>query len=220
MIRIEAGADLNWTTLYRAAYQRESVQIADGLLRQVEPVTRAMLLIRLVNFLGGRSGVRAELCRYLVDRLNDGFTPWVPSLGHGMAADAIANTHAFQTLIGEGFVYGDDDQRLPAATALANLGVEPFAPDGREGLALINGVCAAPALAVDAYHRSDDLLDLANLVAAVSMDGLAAPSDAIDPLVAELSSEAGIGRVVVRLRKHLAHSQVRATSCRRRFPTG
>jgi histidine ammonia-lyase len=172
------------------------------------PVARAMLLLRLVNFLGGRSGVRSALCVYLVDRLNDGFTPWVPMLGHGMAADAIANTHAFQTLIGEGFVYGPDRLRQPAASALAALGVAPFEPGGREGLALINGVCAAPALALDAWYRIDALLGLADLVAAVSLEGLAAPRDAIDPVVGRLSSEPGIGKTIDRLRKHLNHSRI------------
>jgi len=171
-------------------------------------VARAMLLIRLVNFLTGRSGVRSEVCRYLVDRLNDDFTPWVPSLGHGMAADAIANTHAFQTLIGEGFVYGPDQQRQPAAAALQERNTGPLALSGREGLALINGVCAAPALAMDAFYRLDELLGLANLVAAVSLEGMAAPRDAIDPVVGRLSSEPGVSKTIDCLRKHLNHSQI------------
>jgi histidine ammonia-lyase len=173
-----------------------------------KPVARAMLLIRLVNFLSGRSAVRSELCRYLVDRLNDDFTPWVPSLGHGMAADAIANTHAFQTLIGEGFVYGPGDQRQPAAAALEARKVAPVTLTGREGLALVNGICAAPALAMDAFYRLEETFNLANLVAAVSLEGMAAPKDAIDPVVAQLSSEAGNKKTLDILRKHLNHSQI------------
>ncbi len=174
------------------------------------PVARAMLMIRLVNFLSGRSAVRSELCRYLVERLNDDFTPWVPSLGHGMAADAIANTHAFQTRIGEGFVYGPDGQRQPAAQALALREVAPATLTGREGLALINGICAAPALAMDAFYRLEEVFNLANLVAAVSLEGMAAPKDSIDPVVAQLSSESGIKKTIEILRRHLNHSQVQA----------
>ncbi len=174
------------------------------------PVVRAMLLIRLVNFLDGRAAVSSDLCRYLVDRLNDGFTPWVPALGHGMAGDAIAHTHAFQTLIGEGFVMTDDGGRQAADAALHARGLHPYEVSGREGLALIGGVCAAPACAMHAFYRIADLLDLANLVAAASMEGLAAPKDSIDPAVAAVSSEAGIARVVDRLRKHLNHSRIEA----------
>ncbi len=175
-----------------------------------KPVARAMLVFRLVNFLSGRSGVRGSLCRFLVDRLNDDFTPWVPSLGHGMAADAIANTHAFQALIGEGFVYGPDDQRRPAQDALATLEVKPFEVAGREGLALINGVCAAPALAMDVFYRLDELMALANLVAAVAIEGLAAPKDAVDPAVARFSSAPGVGKTIESLRRHLNHSRIAA----------
>lgn len=173
-------------------------------------VSRAILLFRLVNFLTARSGVRSELCQYLVDRLNDGFTPWVPSLGHGMAADAIANAHAFQTLIGEGFVFGPGGERQPAAEALAARDVEPFEVSGREGLALINGLCAAPALAMDVFYRLEELLALANLVAAVSIEGMAAPKDAIDPVVARVSSAPGIGVTIETLRRHLNHSRIAA----------
>lgn len=172
------------------------------------PVARAMLLLRLVNFLSGWAGVRAELCRFLVERLNDDFTPWVPLLGHGMAADAIANTHAFQTFIGEGFVYGPGNQRQTAALALRERAIEPFELAGREGLALVNGVCAAPASAMHAFYRLDDTLALANLVAAVSIEGLAAPRDAFDPVVAELSSFGGIGKTIENLRRHLNHSGI------------
>ena len=182
-----------------------AVAIGDPFKR---PVARAMMMIRLVNFLSGRAAVRGDLCAYLVARLNDDFTPWVPALGHGMAADAIANTHAFQTLIGEGFVYGPDNHKLPAALALKNRKAIPFKPVEREGLALINGVCAAPALAMDLFYQLDELLGLANLVAAVSLEGLAAPRDAIDPVVARVNSEAGIGKIIDVIRKHLNHSQV------------
>jgi len=175
-----------------------------------KPVVRAMLVFRLVNFLSGRSGVRGTLCRFLVDRLNDDFIPWVPSLGHGMAADAIANTHAFQTLIGEGFVDGSNGARRPALDALAALGVKPFEVSGREGLALINGVCAAPALAMDAFYRLDELLALANLVVAVAIEGLAAPKDAIEPVVARVNSAPGIGKTIETLRRHLNHSCIAA----------
>ena len=169
---------------------------------------RAMLVLRLVNFLSCRDGVSADLCRYLVDRLNDGFTPWVPLLGHGMAADATANSHAFQTMAGIGYVINAKGRRKKASKALAKQGVEPFDVSRREALALINGICGAPAFAFDAYQRLRRVCDLANLVAAVSIDGIAAPRDSLDPAVAEVSSAPGVGQVIEVLRKHLNHSEV------------
>jgi histidine ammonia-lyase len=40
------------------------------------------------------------------------------------------------------------------------------------------------------------------------MEGLAAPRDAIDPMVGRLNSEAGIGKTIDCLRKHLNHSRI------------
>lgn len=169
---------------------------------------RAMLVIRLVNFLSAKDGVGSDLCRCLVDRLNQGFTPWIPLLGHGMAADVSANSHAFQTLVGQGYLLSRKGKKKHAAKVLRKRKLAVFEVSEREALALINGVCAAPALAFDAYHVLDEVLLIANLTAAVSLDGLAAPRDAIDPAVAAASSETGIAKVIETLRKHLNHSQV------------
>ena len=40
---------------------------------------RALLVARLGNLLSGHAGVGPELCRFLVDRVNDGFVPAVPA---------------------------------------------------------------------------------------------------------------------------------------------
>lgn len=173
-------------------------------------VARATLVIRLVNFLTARSAVGSDLCRFIVDRLNDGFTPWIPSLGHGMAGDAIAHCHAFQTLIGEGFVYGVEGQRMAAADALRARGIEPCRLDGRDGLALVGGFCASPALGMEAFYLLDRLLKLGHLVAAVSIEGLAAPRDIVDPLIGQVQQEPGIARTIEILRRHLNHSRIEA----------
>jgi histidine ammonia-lyase len=174
-----------------------------------KPIVRAIMVIRLVNFLSGLDGVSANLCRFLIDRLNDDFTPWIPKLGHGMAADAIANTHAFQTLIGEGFVFGPNGERQAAAEALAGRRAAPYLLGEKEGLALLNGITATPAYAFDAHRRLTQLLTLANIVAAVSMDGLAAPKDAIDLAIKNVSPEPGIEVIIDELQRYLANSQVR-----------
>ncbi len=172
------------------------------------PIARATVFLRLTNFLSGADGVSAALCRYLVDRLNDGFTPWVPSLGHGMAADATAHTHAFQTFIGEGFVYGENDERIPAAQALHDRGASPYQPGIKEGLALLNGIAATPAYAIDAHRTVSRCLDVANMVAAASMEGLAAPKDSIDPAIESFGVEAGVARTMEKLNALLQDSEI------------
>ena len=175
-----------------------------------KPVARGILFIRLVNFLSARDGVSSDLCRFLIDRLNDDFIPWIPVLGHGMAADAIANTHAFQTFIGEGYVYGADDSREAAAVALAARKVEPCRLAEKEGLALLNGITAAPAYAFDAHRCIARSLNLATLISAVSIEALAAPKDAYHTEVGRLGGEDGIKVIIEDLQGYLQGSQIEA----------
>ena len=175
-----------------------------------KPVARSIMFIRLVNFLSCLDGVSSALCRFLVARLNDDFVPWIPTLGHGMAADAVANTHAFQTFIGEGTVYGPDGKRQSAADALVQRGAKPCKLAEKEGLALLNGVTAAPAYAFDAHRNLSQLLLLANVVSAVSIEALAGPKDAFDIEVGLLEGEPGVKIIIEQLQKYLRGSEIKS----------
>ena len=131
-----------------------------------EPIVRGTMLLRLCGFLSGHAGVSAELCTFLVDRLNTGWYPVVPASRPGTAGETIPLCHLFQTLIGEGVVLTAEGQQQPAATALGDAGVQPYALRPKEGLALINGAPLAPALAADALGRSTTLIDQATVLGA------------------------------------------------------
>ena len=171
------------------------------------PVVRAMMMLRLVNFLSGQDGVSRELCQYIVARLNDDFDPFVPSVGHGFAADGTANAHCFQTLIGEGRVLDECGDSMPAAAALSERGVAPYAPGPKEGLALINGITTLPGYAIYAHRQVSALQDFATLAAALSLEALAAPKDAIHPALAH-GNGAGVVKVIERLNELLRGSAV------------
>lgn len=174
-------------------------------------VVRAMMLLKLGNLVSGADGTTPALASYICDRINDGFTPWVPSLGHGMAADAIAHTHCFQTLIGEGFVLDEKgDEKVPAATALAERNVEPLQLGHKEGLALLNGIAAAPAYALYGLCLADETLAVANAVVATSIEGAAAPKDAVDPMLSQIAPEPGIEQCLHAFNSWLAGSEISA----------
>ena len=61
----------------------------------------------------------------------------------------------------------------------------------KEGLALLNGISAAPAYALDAHCTVAALLKMATVIAAVSCEGVAAPKDSFDLRLKEVSFEAG-----------------------------
>src|SRR5262249_51199122 len=88
-------------------------------------VVRGAMLVRLAGFLHGASGVSSALCRMIAERLNDGWSPVVPSGPYGAAGEIGPLAHLFQTFTGEGRVLVDG-RELPAATALEGAGLEPY----------------------------------------------------------------------------------------------
>ena len=175
-------------------------------------VVRGAMLVRLAQFLSGHNAVSAELCRYLCDRLNDRFTPYVPSLGLGMAGEIIPLCHLAQTLIGEGFVLAADGTRVPAATALASLGVAPYVPLPKEGMSLINGVAMGPAASFDLSGRIRRTLALTTLAAATSIEGIGASLEAFGADVARLRPEPALKKMAETLRDLLDRTEISRSS--------
>ena len=171
-------------------------------------VVRGAMLVRLAQFLTGHNAVSAELCQYLCDRLNDRFTPYVPSMGLGMAGEIIPLCHLAQALIGEGFVLTDDGARVSAATALADRGVTPYEPLPKEGMSLINGVAMGPAASFDLSDRIRRTLALATLAAASSIEGIGASLEAFGEDVARLRPEPALARIADAVRALLARTEI------------
>ncbi len=163
-----------------------------------EDVVRGALLLRLTGFLSGNAGVTPELCRFIAERLNDGWYPAVPASRPGTSGETISLCHLFQTFIGEGEVLVGAE-RVPAATALARLGAEPYELQLKEGLALINGAPLAPALAASLAVRSEALLENATLLAALAAALMGAPARPYSPRIGRLKGDPGQQLVHARL---------------------
>jgi histidine ammonia-lyase len=169
---------------------------------------RGAMAIKLAQFLSGASAVTPELCQFVADRLNDGFVPFVPSEGLGMAGEIIPLSHLFQTFVGEGFVL-EESERLPAVEWFTRQKLSLYEPQLKEGLSLISGVALAPAIAL---HRVDSLkktLSLATLTAAAAVEGLGASLEAYSSDVTQLRRDPGMGEIATALRKLLEGSDVR-----------
>ncbi len=161
---------------------------------------RALLVARLVNFLSGTSGVSAALCRFLVDRLNDGFTPAVPRRGSGTAGDIIALSHSLQTFMGIGWILDDEGGTLPADLALHRRGVAAYTPVAKEGIAMLAGAPGSSALALGRLRAAHTLADQLLTAAACSAAAIAGPHDAYDPAVGELAGDPLVTAVNDRIR--------------------
>lgn len=148
------------------------------------PTVRAMMLLRANVLLLGTSGVRPVVPALLVDMLNAGLHPIVPSKGSvGASGDLAPLAHLALALIGEGEVMTADGAKRPAAGALAAAGLTPLVLAPKEGLALINGTQAMTADAALVLARAQRLCTLADLAGAVSLEALLGTPKAFDPRI-------------------------------------
>ncbi|HEU4344437.1 MAG TPA: aromatic amino acid ammonia-lyase, partial [Candidatus Binatia bacterium] len=104
-----------------------------------EDAVRAAILLRANALAKGYSAVRPEVIERLLDLLNSGITPLVPTYGSvGASGDLIPSAYIGRVLLGEGDVLYKG-AKLPAATALERAHLQPLSLKPQEGLALING---------------------------------------------------------------------------------
>jgi histidine ammonia-lyase len=171
--------------LQRSILLGRSVGVGEPLPREV---VRGAMLLRLTGFLSGDAAVTSDLCRLLAERLNDGWTPYVPAGPHGAAGEVIPLSHLFQTLVGEGLVL-EVGGRIPARDALAARGLEPYEPELKEGGALVNGAPLAPALAIFLVDRARLILESATLAAAFATAVLGASARPFSPRIGELKHD-------------------------------
>ena len=154
-------------------------------------VVRAMLCIRINTLLRGHSGIRVQTLEALAAMLNAGIVPVVPQLGSvGASGDLAPLSHLAIVLLGGGEAFVDG-QRMPGADALARKGLAPVALSYKEGLALNNGTAQMLATGVLAVQQLDDLLETADLAAAMTIDAFAGRLGAFAPEVHALRPHPG-----------------------------
>ncbi|MBN8716900.1 MAG: aromatic amino acid lyase [Xanthomonadales bacterium] len=154
-------------------------------------VVRAMLCIRINTLLRGHSGIRVQTLQALAAMLNAGVVPVVPQLGSvGASGDLAPLSHLAIVLLGGGEAFVDG-QRLPGADALARKGLAPVTLSYKEGLALNNGTAQMLATGVLAVQRLEELLDVADLAAAMTLDAFAGRLGAFAPEVHALRPHPG-----------------------------
>ncbi len=177
---------------------------ATGMGPVVEPeVVRAMLLLRARSLSMARSGARPELVDLQLALLEQGITPVVREFGSlGASGDLAPLAHCALALIGEGDVWAAGVV-VPAAAALAEAGLRPVVLGAKEGLALINGTDGILAMLCLALHDLDELARAADVVAAMTVEGLlgtdrafAADLQALRPQVGQAISAANLRRVL------------------------
>src|ERR671937_3021826 len=151
-----------------------------------DAVVRAAMLLRANALAKGNSGARVETVELLLDCLNRGVLPYVPSRGSvGASGDLAPLAHLALPLVGEGRAFFDGEL-LGGADALAAAGLEPIRPAAKEGVSLVNGTQFKAVFGELGLVRARRLAKAADLACAMSVEALQGSRTSFLPEIHEL----------------------------------
>ena len=165
--------------------------------------TRAIMLIRANTLARGFSGIRVETLQLLLDMLNAGIHPVIPSKGSlGASGDMAPLAHMSLPLIGEGEAEYKGEI-LSGAEALRRAGLKPLVLAAKEGLALTNGTAVMCALGVLETVRAERISRMADIAGCLSLEALNGTTLAFDerihalrPFPRQIECAAGLRQIL------------------------
>jgi histidine ammonia-lyase len=173
------------------------------------PQVRALMTLRANALARGRSGCRPVVVDRLLQFLNLGIHPLVPTVGSvGASGDLAPLAHVALALTGEGRVITEEGPR-DTGTALAAHGLPPLDLVEKEGLALINGTQATTGLGILALLAAERALEAAEVAGAMSLEGLRGTPEPFRDEVHEARPHPGQAATARRLRALLEGSEIR-----------
>jgi histidine ammonia-lyase len=166
-------------------------------------VVRAAMLLRANALAKGYSGARVGTVQLLLECLNGGVVPFVPSRGSvGASGDLAPLAHLALPLVGEGEAWFDG-RRQSGADALSAAGLEPIVLEAKEGLSLVNGTQFMAAMGALGFARAKRLAKTADVACALSLEALQGSRTsflpqihAARPLTGQIDSAANIHRLL------------------------
>ncbi len=177
-----------------------------------ERVVRAVLALRANCLARGHSGIRLGTLERILELLDAGIHPLVPSQGSvGASGDLAPLAHIALAIAGEGQVLMRG-RRLSARAALRSAGLSPVRLEPKEGLALVNGTQVMTAIGTLTLLRLERLTVMADIVGAMSLEALMGSHRAFDervhrarPHPGQLSSAMNFRRLLMDSRIEAAH---------------
>lgn len=173
------------------------------------PITRGIMLLRANCLTSGYSGVNPYAVELLISFLNHCYTPIVPEKGSvGASGDLAPLSHIALALIGEGNVIDPSGKKITAIQALREMKKEPLILGPKDGLALINGTACMSALGSIAIAHAQNIMKLADLAAALTLDSVKGTRTAYHSKISSLKPHPGQLQVVENLNRLLEGSEL------------
>lgn len=171
------------------------------------PVVRAMMVLRANALAKGFSGIKEDTLLLLVNMINKGVHPIVPSKGSvGASGDLAPLAHVAIVLIGEGKAEYEGEI-LSGAEALKRAGLTPVSLEAKEGLALINGTQAMTGVGVVTLNEAERVGLAADMAACLTMEALQGIISAFDSELLAVRPHPELEFVASRMRNWLEGSK-------------
>jgi histidine ammonia-lyase len=170
---------------------------------------RLMMVLKLLSFGRGASGVRWAFIELLEAMLARGVTPQIPVQGSvGASGDLAPLSHMTAVLIGHGEAEFEG-RVMSGADALAAAGLAPLQLGPKEGLAFINGTQFSTAFALAGLFDGWNAAQSALVTSALSTDAIMGSTAPLQPEIHTLRGHAGQIEAAATMRALLAGSEIR-----------
>ncbi|MFQ6087981.1 MAG: histidine ammonia-lyase [Candidatus Methanofastidiosia archaeon] len=192
--------------------KEETMKLQENLIRShsfgvskplAKEFVRAAMLLRANALAKGFSGVRLEIIKTLLEMLNRGVHPIVPSKGSvGASGDLQPLSHIALVMMGEGKAEYKGEV-LAGIEALKRAGISSLTFSFKEGLALINGTQIMTGIGALLVSRSENLLKNAQIASAMSFEALRGNEEAFDERIQALRKHPGQAKVAKNMKRLL-----------------
>jgi histidine ammonia-lyase len=133
----------------------------------------------------------------------------IPEKGSvGASGDLAPLAHLALTVIGEGEAFFQGS-RVSSAEALQRVGLSPLQLEVKEGIALLNGTQGMAAVGGLALHRAENIVRLADVAGAMSLEALKGTPVAFDERIHTARPHPGQIAAATHLRELLQDSEIR-----------
>ena len=171
-------------------------------------IAKLMLITKVHALAQGYSGIALKTLERIIWHIDNNIIPLVPEKGSvGASGDLAPLSHLFLPLIGLGKVDLNGNV-INSAAILDQHKLKPLILGPKEGLALINGTQFILAFAVKAVQRMDEALNRADLIGAMSIEGLMGSARPFDEHLHKLRPYKGTKLVAKRLHTLLKDSEI------------
>lgn len=147
-----------------------------------EDEVRAVLLARLNGLLLGHAGTEPAIALRYAEFLNLRIHPVLHLSGSVGAADITSLSPIGLAMIGEGEVWLDG-RRMSAAEALGRTGLAPLTLGPKDALAIVSSNALSAGTGALGLADTADILELADLASALSLEALGGQTGPLDPAV-------------------------------------